>query len=147
MSKAPGRREGRPKFYRLITTIEALFFFLFFSLFTTLLGTKGQLDSFRIFLEDMATAHGKFLAQFRHPATFRIFISIPHGHNCSSPCNVLYAWFSVSRFLRSLFIPALKFLSSPIPSPYSLSSHIPPNLFLTLFVIFFHHHIHFWKTM
>lgn len=30
VSKAPGRREGRPKFYRLITTIEALFFFLFF---------------------------------------------------------------------------------------------------------------------
>lgn len=33
VSKAPGRREGRPKFYRLITTIEALFFFLFFFLF------------------------------------------------------------------------------------------------------------------
>ena len=91
----------------------------------------------------------QFFAQSRHPATFRIFILIPHGHNCSSPYNVLYAWFSVSRFLRSLFIQPLKFLSSPIPPPYSLSSHahIPPNQFLASFIIFFHHHIHFWKTM
>ena len=71
----------------------------------------------------------------------------PHPGYVSRYCHVrsvvLRVTFSKRGFLNPApsevflsHIPPLKFLSSPIS----------PNLFLTLFVIFFHHHSHFWNT-
>ena len=78
-----------------------------------------------------------FFAQSHHPATFRIFISTPPCHNCSSPCNVLYAWFTCVPLppKSSIFSPPLRFF---IPHPASIFTLIAPPAkpFLTLFVIF-----------